>query len=85
MTIRRRYGRLFFLAFALLLLLAGVRPYLQSSDLDAQLLAAAVEGNLEEVAALLDWGAHVDAENEMSVTPLYVAAELGNLEMVKLP
>ena len=44
-----------------------------------------MEGNLEEVAALLDRGAHVDAENEMSVTPLYVAAELGNLEMVKLP
>jgi outer membrane protein assembly factor BamB len=49
-----------------------------------QLLAAAGKGDVATVAALLAKGADVNAENELRATPLYIACELGHVDLVKL-
>ena len=55
-----------------------------SSSLNAQVLTAAQNGDVPSVAALLEKGAAVDARNEFELTPLIVAADKGNAELVRL-
>jgi outer membrane protein assembly factor BamB len=69
---------LLFLAFF------AARPLLQSHALNAQLLEAAGKGDAAAVTALLDKGADIEADNGRGATPLYVAAEQGQLEVVKV-
>lgn len=52
-------------------------------DLDAKLLKAASQGNLEELKRLLDMGADFKVQHSMSKTSLMVAAERGHLDIVK--
>jgi hypothetical protein len=59
-------------------------PRLQSSGLNSQLLAAAQKGDVAEVAALLAKGASVDAQNEFGLTPLIIAADKRNGDLIRL-
>jgi ankyrin repeat protein len=59
-------------------------PRLQSRGLDDQLLTAAQQGDVRLVADLLAKGAVVDAQNEFELTPLIIAADKGNAELVRL-
>ena len=68
----------------LLVPLLCARPLLQSPDLNVQLVAAAADGDLAAVADLLKRGADVSADNGFGVTPLYTAADWGNLDLVTL-
>ena len=45
---------------------------------------AASRGNLEEIAALLDGGAEIDAQGELGNTPLHEAVAQGHVEAVQL-
>ena len=76
-----RRSRNCWLICALLVPLLVAHPRLQSPSLTSQLHAAAGKG---DVAALLARGVDVDAANDRGVTPLYIAAEQGYLELVKL-
>ena len=71
------------LALALALVpAAGVQEDL-GEDLGARLRAAAREGDLERVEALLAAGAPVDAPNRYGATALFFAADRGRLEVVR--
>ena len=72
------------LACGLLLSLLGARVQLQSLSLDAQLLGAATHGNVRAVAELLAKGANVDAASNYRITPLFLAADKADLELVRL-
>ena len=79
-----RRSRKCWLICALLVPLLVAHPRLQSPSLTSQLHAAAGKGDVAAVAALLATGADVDAATDRGVTPLYIAAEQGYLELVKL-
>ena len=55
----------------------------QPSDADQRLLDATQDGNLSDVKSALDAGASVNARNSYLQTPLMIAAENDNLEIVK--
>ena len=57
---------------------------LQTPAPAGQLLAAIEKGDLAAATALLDKGADVNATNNYWLTPLFVAADRANTEMVKL-
>jgi outer membrane protein assembly factor BamB len=80
MTVMWRTGAL----LLLFLVCAGVGAQQQKASLNAQLLDAAGKGDAAAVASLLARGADVDADNGRGATPLYVAAEQGQLEVVKI-
>jgi hypothetical protein len=69
---------------ALLFSLSVVNPRLQSPSLDTQLLTACQNGDLASVAALLAKGAAVNARNEFELTPLIMAADKGNSDLMRL-
>ncbi|CAD7704114.1 unnamed protein product [Ostreobium quekettii] len=54
-----------------------------NSDLDAGLISAAQEGNLEEVQRLLEQGADIEATNSAGATPLIEASYGGHIEVVR--
>ena len=66
------------------LLVVATAPLQQANDLDRQLVIAAADGDLAAVTQLLSQGADANADNGFGVTPLYTAADWGNLELVKL-
>src|SRR5262245_7026985 len=66
------------------LFLFATTSSLQTPNLDGQLVAAAQQGDVARVTALLDQGARVDARNEFELTPLIVAADKGNVQLVRL-
>jgi hypothetical protein len=72
------------LVWFLLLLPFGAHPRGQTPNLGAELLAATGREDVAAVGALLAKGVDVDtADPFRGVTPLYIAAERGSLEMVK--
>ena len=79
-----RRSRNRWLICALLVPLLVAHPRLQSPSLTSQLHAAAGKGDVAAVAALLARGVDVDAATDRGVTSLYIAAEQGYLELVKL-
>ena len=78
-----RRSRNCWLICALLVPLLVAHPRLQSPSLTSQVHAAAGKGDIAAVAALLARGVDVDAANDRGVTPLYIAAQHGYLELVK--
>ena len=68
---------------AVLLLLPG-SLFAQEAELDASLFQQSGSGNAKEVAALLEQGARVVAVQLGGRTPLYIAAQQGRLEVMRL-
>ena len=66
----------------LLALLISIPAFAQ--DVNAQLIEAAQNGQAEEVQALLEGGADVDAKDEAGMTALMWAALGGNTDTVKV-
>ncbi len=66
------------------ILLLGTQSPQRQDDLNKQLVTAAADGDLAAVSELLAEGADVNADNGFGVTPLYTAADWGNLELVRL-
>ena len=52
-------------------------------SLNAQLLVSAREGNVAQVARLLDQGAAVNSRNRLGKTPLLMACEKGSTELAE--
>jgi len=57
---------------------------LQSPNLDNQLLAAAQQGDVTMAGSLLAKGASVDTQNEFGLTPLIIAADKRNGDLIRL-
>ena len=57
---------------------------LSQDELDRELLAAALDGNLNEVKGLLDKGANVNVKSINGHTPLHNAAQRGHAEAARL-
>lgn len=73
--------------FSLLLLTTLVTATVWSQDknaLNEELLVAARKSNVEQVKALLDKGADVDAKSPYGATPLFFACDRGNDVVVKI-
>jgi ankyrin repeat protein len=66
-----------------LMFVLGGQPHLQS-NLDAELLAAVRKGDVNAAAALVKKGADVNVKSEYGVAAIMFAAEVADLEMVKL-
>ena len=67
-----------------LCLLAPVSAGAQDLSPNAQLLAAARQGDLTAVMHLLDGGAAVDSRNRLGDTPLLIALKNGYADMARL-
>src|SRR5258708_18479040 len=55
-----------------------------ASDANEDLLAAVRKQDVPSVKALLDKGANVNAKSPYGATPLFFAADRGNMEIIKL-
>ncbi len=55
-----------------------------ASDANEDLLAAVRKQDVPAVKALLDKGANVNAKSPYGATPLFFAADRGNLEIIKI-
>jgi ankyrin repeat protein len=58
-----------------LMLLTGCGKERTQDELNNELIAAAVEGNIARVKTLLDEGADINAQNSKGMTPLHIAVE----------
>src|SRR5437899_12095204 len=67
-----------------LCLLAPVSAGAQDLSPNAQLLAAARQGDLAAAKRLLEGGAAVNSRNRLGVTPLLIALKNGNGDMARL-
>ena len=68
----------------ILTLALAVTSFSRADDLTDDLFAATRKGNLEQVKALLDKGASVNAKFSYGQTPLFFACDRGYMEIVKL-
>jgi ankyrin repeat protein len=58
-----------------LVLLAGCGKAKSREELNSELIAAAVEGNIARVKTLLDEGADINAQDSKGMTPLHIVVE----------